>query len=62
MSGNGRGCNTLTGSFEVFEAQYSADGTPTRLRASFVQHCEGVTAALRGTIEIGTPPRHRRSA
>ena len=40
--GNGRGCNTLTGSFEVFEAQYAADGTPTRLRASFEQHCEGL--------------------
>lgn len=54
--GQGRGCNTLTGSFEVHEASYAADGTPARFRASFEQHCEGMAPALLGSVEFGTPP------
>lgn len=49
ISGDGRGCNTLTGSFTVDEAAYS-DGRLERMKLSFEQHCEGGTAALRGTV------------
>jgi len=57
VAGNGRGCNALTGSFEVYEARYAADGRLQRFHASFVQHCEGEAPALLGSIELGeTPP------
>lgn len=54
--GQGRGCNTLTGSFTVLDATYGPFDYLESFHASFVQHCEGATAALRGEIEIGTPP------
>ncbi|HET7551227.1 MAG TPA: hypothetical protein VFK04_08050, partial [Gemmatimonadaceae bacterium] len=48
-SGEGRGCNTLTGSFTVDSVTYS--GTElTAIDLHFEQHCEGASAALRGTI------------
>ena len=49
VSGMGRGCNTLTGSFTVNSATFNADGTLKTASISFVQHCEGATAALHGT-------------
>jgi hypothetical protein len=58
FSGMGRGCNTLTGRFVVYEAQYGAGGIIDRFRATFEQHCEGGHPAARGDITIiGTPPR-----
>jgi hypothetical protein len=50
FSGSGRGCNTLSASFTVFEAEYAADGSVVRFVADFEQHCEGATPALRGTV------------
>ncbi|MDP9396045.1 MAG: hypothetical protein M3Q27_18045 [Actinomycetota bacterium] len=51
VSGNGRGCNTLTGSFTIKQIAFSPlDGRLTRLQAGFEQHCEGATAALRGEV------------
>lgn len=50
VSGTGRGCNTLTGRFDVLEAVYGADGSVQRFAANFEQHCEGGTAALRGSV------------
>jgi uncharacterized delta-60 repeat protein len=49
--GDGRGSNTLTGSFTVTQALYAADGTVLRFAASFVQHSEGMAPALTGTID-----------
>jgi hypothetical protein len=49
VSGNGRGCNTLTGQFTVHEATYD-NGYLTSFRISFEQHCEGSTPALRGEV------------
>ena len=49
VSGSGRGCNELTGSFAVEEAAYT-DGRLDRIKLTFEQHCEGGTAALRGTL------------
>lgn len=51
VDGNGRGCNTLTGSFTIAQAVFSpVDGSLEHLRATFEQHCEGFDAALRGTL------------
>jgi len=49
--GDGRGCNTVSGSFTVLEYEKDAGtGDVTRFAATFEQHCEGGTAAARGTI------------
>jgi len=53
--GDGRGCNTLTGSFEIKDVVYGpgatgADGSVISFRATYEQHCEGFAAAARGEI------------
>jgi len=48
-SGNGRGCNTLSGWFVVDRVSYSL-GALTSVDLRFEQHCEGGTAALHGVI------------
>ena len=55
VSGNGRGCNTLTGSFTIKQISFSrVDGSLQRLLATFEQHCEGQTPALRGELAYRT--------
>jgi hypothetical protein len=49
VDGDGRGCNDTVGTFEVKEVTLSG-GAPTAFRATFVQHCEGGTPALRGEV------------
>jgi len=64
LYGDGRGCNTLTGTFEVKEVVYGSGSDVLSFRASFEQHCEGWTVAARGEvrynatipIEIAAPP------
>jgi hypothetical protein len=51
ISGNGRGCNTITGTFTVTEANFEQDGRLHSFGATFEQHCEGGAPALRGTFE-----------
>jgi len=48
-SGNGRGCNTLSGWFVVDSVSYSM-GQLTAIDLRFEQHCEGGTPAQRGVI------------
>jgi len=48
-TGEGRGCNTLQGSFTVYSATYSS-GQLTSIDLSFEQHCEGGAPALHGQI------------
>ena len=48
-SGEGRGCNTLTGSFTVERATY-VNNNLTAIDLTFEQHCEGGSPALRGEI------------
>ena len=48
-SGEGRGCNTLTGSFTIDAVTYAA-GSLATFDLRFEQHCEGGSAALRGQI------------
>jgi hypothetical protein len=52
----GTGCNTLTGSFVVHEAVYGPTGEVQRFHATFEQHCNGATPALRGEVRIVADP------
>lgn len=56
IGGNGRGCNTIKGSFVVADVAFGPHGYVERLDATFEQHCEGGTSALRGRVVIGNPP------
>lgn len=57
VSGNGRGCNTLTGSFEVLEATFGPHGFVERFHATFEQHCEGsLTSRAFGEVLIDNGP------
>lgn len=54
VSGDGRGCNQLSGSFTIEEIQFEQISGQTYLRrlvATFEQHCEFATPALTGRIE-----------
>jgi hypothetical protein len=48
--GDGRGCNMLTGSFQVLQVTFGPANTLVSFNAIFEQHCEGITPALRGEI------------
>jgi hypothetical protein len=50
VSGNGRACNMLTGSFEVRQIAYDSNGGVESFSAAFEQHCEGAVPALLGEI------------
>ncbi len=50
IDGDGRGSNTLTGQFTVYQALYDGTGQITDFSASFEQHSEGATPALTGQI------------
>ncbi len=62
VSGNGRGCNTLVGSFTVDQIGFSSSsGGLDQLDLTFEQHCEGASPALRGRLRYRaradvTPP------
>lgn len=56
VSGEGRGCNQLTGSFVINEVAFGPHGYVETLDATFEQHCEGGTAALRGQVKIDNSP------
>jgi hypothetical protein len=53
--GDSRGCNTLTGTFTVNSLSLASDGSLKSTSISFVQHCEGGTPALRGTLYWRVP-------
>ena len=48
-SGEGRGCNTLKGSFTISSVTYEGNVLKA-VELSFEQHCEGAVQALRGQI------------
>jgi hypothetical protein len=52
ISGNGRGCNTLTGEFTVNSITFWPDGSLRTVSINFEQHCEGAAPALRGVFEF----------
>ena len=55
ITGEGRGCNTLGGRFDVTELAFSSLGEITLFDATFEQHCEGLAPALYGRIRIESP-------
>jgi hypothetical protein len=57
LSGNGRGCNELTGSFTITKAVFVGSFVQS-FDATFEQHCENGTTAARGQVHIanGPPP------
>jgi DNA-binding beta-propeller fold protein YncE len=56
FSGDGRGCNTLTGHFDIVELTYNVYGELMLIDATFEQHCEGAVPALFGRIRLEVPP------
>ena len=56
INGNGRGCNELTGQFDVTAVSFSSYGDVSLFDATFEQHCEGGTTALTGRIRLEIPP------
>jgi hypothetical protein len=54
--GDGRGCNTLTGRFDVRAIEVAPTGELILFEADFEQHCESNPAALFGRIRIENPP------
>jgi hypothetical protein len=52
ITGGASACNTLTGEFTVNEIHLNEYDELERFSASFEQHCEGGTPALRGTFEF----------
>jgi hypothetical protein len=50
VAGEGRGCNELTGRFEVFEAEYAPNGEVIRFSADFEQLCGAAPDPLRGSV------------
>lgn len=57
FGGTGRGCNELTGRFEILDLVISAAGdTIDRFHATFEQHCEGVSTALTGEVAVVANP------
>lgn len=56
LSGNGRGCNRLTGTFTIQNIALGPNGYVQTLDATYEQHCEGAEPALRGEVHIDNPP------
>jgi hypothetical protein len=54
VNATGRGCNTLTGRFVIFELAIDVNGALTRLAANFEQHCDGLEAALFGIVRFNS--------
>lgn len=51
ISGDGRGCNTQSGSFQIHELATTGARLDS-FTATFEQHCEGGAAALRGCVHF----------
>src|SRR5262245_45733312 len=56
LSGEGRGCNELTGSFTIIKAVFGSQGYVQAFDATFEQHCEGGNPAARGEVHISNAP------
>jgi hypothetical protein len=54
VTGMGRGCNTITGSFTIEELTLAPDKSLLSFAVTFVQHCEGLPAALYGEIRFNS--------
>lgn len=54
FSGDGHGCNTLSGKFNVLEIVRDANGDISKLAVDFEQHCEGGQPALYGQVRYNS--------
>lgn len=54
VDGDGRGCNTLSGRFEIKTLTWTESATVAEIDVVFEQHCEGMAAALRGELWMTT--------
>jgi hypothetical protein len=54
VSGAGRGCNQLTGRFEILEIVRGKNNELKSFAANFVQHCEGKAPTLSGYIRLNS--------
>jgi hypothetical protein len=52
--GNGRGCNTVCGSFQIFELDTDGSGNITHLWLTFTQECECFMAPMTGEIRYNS--------
>ena len=50
VGGNGVGCQHTSGSFTINALTFGANGSISNFSATFVQHCDGATPALRGNL------------
>ncbi len=55
IGGDGRGCNTIEGRFEIKQLGLTADGKVDRLWLVYQQNCEGGLAALFGEVRYRVP-------
>lgn len=51
LSGDGRGCNTLTGRFQIEELEVE-NNVLKRFTATYEQHCEGLAGFVEGCVHI----------
>lgn len=57
LSGDGRGCNQLSGTFTVLAAEFAADGSVDAFEATFEQRCEHSTESVAtGRVVLGDVP------
>lgn len=54
VSGNGRGCNELSGHYEIIEIAYDTNNQINLLALDFVQHCESKPNPLFGAIRLNS--------
>ncbi len=52
IDGQGRGCNTLTGLFEIKQLDIGPDGELRSIWARFEQHCESAVPGLTGEVRV----------
>jgi urease beta subunit len=57
VTGAGRGCNTLSGRFDVLAASYLPNGNVQSFAADFEQHCDGAAPGLFGWISVNASLR-----
>jgi Calx-beta domain len=54
VSGDGLGCNTLTGRFTVLEAEYGPTGDVVRFAVDYEQYCDSSSSPLFGSVRINS--------
>jgi hypothetical protein len=52
VSGASRGCNKLSGGFNIEHLENGADGTLRNLKLAFNQRCDNGSGQLLGTIDV----------